>query len=196
MDLTVGAVLAVVAGYFIGGLESAVVVARARGVDIRRAGSGNPGASNVFRVLGTKAGAIVFLFDVAKGLAATLIGSAAGGSAVGALAGFAAVVGHCYPVFFKFRGGKGGAAFGGMVLGLYPLVAVLFLVVFAVIVAATKIASLATIAATVVGLPAVWLAGARGWVFVWILAAGLLVLFRHRGNIARLVTGRERKVRD
>ncbi len=196
MDLTVGAALAVIAGYFIGGLESAVLVARAQGVDIRREGSGNPGASNVFRVLGTKAGAIVFLFDVAKGLAATLIGSAAGGPAVGALAGFAAVVGHCYPVFFKFRGGKGGAAFGGMVLGLYPLVALLFLVVFSAIIVTTKVASLATITATVVGLPVVWLAGARGWVFVWILAAGLLVLFRHRGNIARLVAGRERKVRE
>src|SRR4051812_32884670 len=121
-------ILLVPVGYVLGMFPSAVLVARTRGVDITHQGSGNPGASNVIRVLGWKAGALVMLADFAKGAAAAGIGLAVGGRAGAYVIGIAAVVGHTYPLGRK--GGKGVAAAGGMLVVLFPLIALALAVVW------------------------------------------------------------------
>jgi glycerol-3-phosphate acyltransferase PlsY len=180
--------------YLLGSVDFAVVIARARGVDIYSKGSGNPGASNVFRSIGKVAGIAVLVLDLCKGLAATLVGVAVGGPALGAAAGFAAVVGHCYPVFHRFRGGKGAATLAGLLFGLYPLSAAVLLVVFVAVVALTHIASLSTILVALAAVPAALIQGAGGWVLVWLGVGVVLVVYRHHGNIERLFKGTERKV--
>src|SRR5689334_9654166 len=132
-------------GYVLGMFPSAVLVARARGVDITHQGSGNPGASNVIRVLGWRAGAVVMLADFAKGAAAGGIGLAVGGRAGAYVVGIAAVVGHTYPLGRK--GGKGVAAAGGMLVVLFPLIA---LALAAVWLLTSKVLRKASIASLVV----------------------------------------------
>jgi len=192
-SVVMGALVAAGA-YLLGSVDFAVVIARARGVDIYSKGSGNPGASNVFRSIGKGAGVAVLVLDLCKGLAATLVGVAVGGHALGAAAGFAAVVGHCFPAFHRFRGGKGAATLAGVLFGLYPLSAAVLLVVFVALVALTHIASLGTILVALAAIPAVLLQGAGGWVLVWLTAGVVLVVYRHHGNIGRLFKGTERKV--
>lgn len=187
-------VLVVVGAYLLGSVDFAVVIAKARGVDIYSHGSGNPGASNVFRSIGKAAGISVLVLDLLKGLVATLVGVALGGPALGAAAGLAAVVGHCYPVFHGFRGGKGAATFAGLLFGLYPLSAAVLLVIFMALVALTRIASIGTIVVALAAIPAAMVQGARGWVLVWLAAGVVLLVYRHRGNIGRLFKGTERKV--
>jgi len=180
--------------YLLGSVDFAVVIAKARGVDIYSEGSGNPGASNVFRSIGKRAGVAVLVLDLCKGLAATLVGVVVGGAALGAAAGFAAVAGHCYPVFHRFRGGKGAATLAGLLFGLYPLSAAVLLAVFVLVVALTRIASVGTILVALAAIPGAVLQGARGWVLVWLGAGVALVVYRHHGNIGRLFKGTERKV--
>jgi glycerol-3-phosphate acyltransferase PlsY len=180
----------------IGSLDFAVIVARFRGQDIYSMGSGNPGASNVLRSMGKTAGALVLLGDLAKGLVAAAVGATLGGShSLASAAGLAAVVGHCYPVFHRFRGGKGAATFAGMLLWVAPWAGVGMALVFANVVAVTRIASVGSIVGAALAAPlAVWLDGMRGWALVWMLAALVLVMYRHRANIIRLLGGAERKV--
>ncbi len=182
--------------YLIGSLDFAVIVARLKGEDIYSLGSGNPGASNALRSMGKQAGALVLLGDLLKGVAAAALGTYLGGSATMAAAGgLAAVVGHCYPVFHRFRGGKGAATFAGVLLWVAPWAGLGMVLVFGGVVAASRIASVGSIAGTALAVPlAVWFDGVRGWALVWLAVAVLFVMFRHRGNIARLVSGSERKV--
>jgi len=182
--------------YLIGSLDFAVIVARLKGEDIYSMGSGNPGASNALRSMGKAAGAIVLLGDLVKGVAAAAVGSALGGAeTIAAAAGLTAVVGHCYPVFHRFRGGKGAATLAGMLLWVAPWAGLGMVLVFGGIVAAWRIASVGSIAGAALAVPlAVWLDGLRGWALVWLSTALALVMYRHRGNIVRLVRGAERKV--
>jgi glycerol-3-phosphate acyltransferase PlsY len=190
------AVAALVLAYLIGSLDFAVIVARIRGEDIYSLGSGNPGASNALRSMGKTAGALVLAGDLLKGVAAAAIGATLGGSGtLASAAGLAAVVGHCYPVFHRFRGGKGAATVAGMLLWVAPWAGVGMVLVFGAVVALTRIASVGSIAGAALAVPlAVWLDGVRAWVLVWLVVAVLLVMYRHRGNIARLFRGAERKV--
>lgn len=182
--------------YLIGSLDFAVIVARLKGENIYALGSGNPGASNALRSMGKTAGALVLLGDLLKGLAATAMGATLGGSSpLAAAAGLAAVFGHCYPVFHRFRGGKGAATFAGMLLWVAPWAGLGMILVFAGVVGASSIASVGSIAGVALAAPlAIWLDELRGWALVWLGVAVVLVMFRHRGNIARLVRGAERKV--
>lgn len=189
------ALASIVLGYLLGSVDFGVVVSRAKGVDIYQVGSGNPGTANVMRVLGKRYAALVLLGDLAKGLAAALVGLWLGGRPVGYAAGLAAVVGHCFPVWHRFRGGKGVATAAGMLLGLQPLVAIALGLTYAVVVLVTGISSLGSLIATALSIPAVALAGDRGWSLLWLGLAVLLVVARHRENIRRLIAGQERKVR-
>lgn len=185
-----------VLAYLIGSVDFAVLVARLQGKDIYSMGSGNPGASNALRSMGRKAGALVLLGDVVKGVVAAALGAALGGSeAVSAGAGLAAVTGHCYPIFHRFRGGKGAATLAGMLLWVAPWAGLGMVAVFIAVVVRTKIASIGSIAGATLAAPvAIWFDAARGWPLVWLLLAVALVLYRHRGNIVRLIRGSERKV--
>jgi glycerol-3-phosphate acyltransferase PlsY len=167
-----------------------------RGEDIYTMGSGNPGASNALRSMGKAAGALVLLGDLAKGFVAAAVGATLGGSGtLASAAGLAAVVGHCYPVYYRFRGGKGAATFAGMLLWVAPWAGLGMVVVFGGVVATSRIASVGSIAGAALAAPlAVWLDGQRGWALVWLMASFVLVMYRHRGNIVRLFRGAERKV--
>lgn len=182
--------------YLIGSLDFAVIVARLKGEDIYALGSGNPGASNALRSLGKKAGVLVLLGDLLKGVAAAAVGATLGGSAETAVAaGLAAVLGHCYPVFHRFRGGKGAATFAGVLLWVAPWAGLGMVLVFAGVVGFSRIASVGSIAGVVLAAPlAIWVDQLRGWALVWLGVAVVLVMYRHRGNIARLIRGAERKV--
>ncbi len=187
-------IAAVVGAYLLGSVGFGVIVPRMRGVDIYSRGSGNPGASNVLRSMGTKAAFAVMVGDLAKGFAAAAIGDVVGGEAVGFASGFAAVIGHCYPIWHRFRGGKGVAAAGGMTLWLEPLVGLGFLVVWFLIAKVWKRASLASIVVAAGLIPALAAFGHRGWSLAWAGASALLVIVRHRSNIRRLFAGTEHRI--
>lgn len=189
------ALVLVPVAYLLGTFPSAVMIARSRGVDILAAGSGNPGASNVSRVLGAKWGAVVFALDAVKGAlpAATglLLDSRPGAYALVA----AAVLGHMFPATRHFRGGKGVATMGGAMLVLHPLTSLVLLGVWMAVRAATRKASLASLIITA-GLPVgVAIEGSPGWEIGAIVALCLLVLVRHVDNIRRLIARREYSAR-
>jgi acyl phosphate:glycerol-3-phosphate acyltransferase len=185
--------LAVLGGYLLGSLPFGYWVPRlVRGEDVRTKGSGNVGASNVFRVYGRSLGIPVALLDVAKGFAAASLGLWAGGALVGVLAGAAAMIGHARPVFMGFqRGGKMVATAGGAFLGVAPLVGVTGAGVWLLVFALTRYASVASITAAGSLALWAWLFGYPWPVIAFGGAAGAGVAFLHRANIARLLRGEE-----
>ncbi|CAN5767744.1 glycerol-3-phosphate 1-O-acyltransferase PlsY [soil metagenome] len=196
MSLTI--FLALLAAYVVGSVDFAVVVGRLHGVDIRQVGSGNPGTSNVLRTLGRLPAAMVFLGDMMKGV----IGAAMGAVAASAepmsvwafLGGLSAVIGHCYPVFHRFRGGKGVATGAGVALFTMPIGALAVTAVWAAVVAVTRVASLGSLAVVVVAIPVALWQGVRGSALVVLAAILVVIVWRHRGNIRRMSKGGEQKV--
>jgi glycerol-3-phosphate acyltransferase PlsY len=192
--MTASAIPALLGAYLIGSIDFAVVVARAKGVDIYAVGSGNPGTSNVMRTLGKGAAAMTLLGDLVKGLIGAAMGFVAAGE-IGALAaGFFAVLGHCYPVFHRFQGGKGVATAAGLMFWVMPVATVVLAAVWGLLVAATRVASIGSLTVVVLTMPAAWWSGLRGSSLVVLAATILLVVYRHRGNIERLLGRGERKV--
>jgi acyl phosphate:glycerol-3-phosphate acyltransferase len=188
-------VLAVLGGYLLGSLPFGYWLPHLlRGEDIRTRGSGNVGATNVFRVYGRRLGIAVALLDVGKGLAAALLGLWAGGALVGVLAGAAAMAGHARPIFLRFqKGGKMVATAGGAALALAPLAALCCAAVWLVVFLATRYASLASIV-TALALVVFVLAFGYDWPVVVFAAAGAAaVILLHRHNIRRLVGGTEHR---
>jgi glycerol-3-phosphate acyltransferase PlsY len=186
-------VLIVGAGYLIGSIPFGVVVVRVfRGEDIRAQGSGNIGASNVWRSYGRGLGVPVALLDVAKGFVPAFLGVKFGGEWVGVLAGAAAMLGHARPIWLGFtKGGKMVATGGGVAFALAPLAAALCLVVFLVTLLLFRYASLASLV-TALALPLLCLALGEPWPTVlYAAAACVAVVLLHRQNIARLLHGTE-----
>lgn len=180
---------AILIGYFVGSLPVGYLVAQgAGGVDLRRVGSGNVGATNVYRTTGPAIAIAVMLADIAKGAVAVWL---AGGMNPVA-AGVAAVAGHIYPVWLRFRGGKGVATASGVFAMLAPLPTLLAAAAFLVVVARTRFVSLGSIVATLV-LPIVeWMTPGRRAVDIGTAIVAALILFRHRANMQRLVSRTER----
>ena len=182
-------------GYLAGSVPFAFLLARRAGIDVRVAGSGNVGAANVLRTAGTWRAVTVMLLDVAKGAAAVLIAHvAAGGASIAALTGAAAIVGHIYPVWLKFHGGKGVAVAAGVFSILSPVATCVSASLFVVTVSITRYVSLGSIAATLALPPVAWWAGAPDAVVAAAFGAGALILFRHRANLRRLYSGTERRM--
>jgi acyl phosphate:glycerol-3-phosphate acyltransferase len=183
------------AAYCLGSIPFALLLARWRGADLRGVGSGNLGAANVMRASGVKAGVLVALLDVAKGAAGVLLAERfSDGPTVPALAGVAAVVGHVYPMWLRFRGGKGVATACGVFSVLTPIAVPPALAVFVATVWLTKYVSAGSVLASMV-LPSV--AYATGSPEPAVLAAvgcAALIVFRHRSNLARLRSGSERRI--
>ena len=177
-------------GYAIGSLPIGYLLAQvAGGIDLRRVGSGNVGTANVYRTAGRSLAVIVMIADVGKGASSVMVGGPGAGAVV---AGVAAVVGHIYPVWLGFRGGKGVATASGVFGVLAPIAALAAAVAFAATVWRTRFVSLGSIVAALV-LPIVgWLVPGPRMVDVAATAVAALILFRHRGNIARLWTDTER----
>jgi glycerol-3-phosphate acyltransferase PlsY len=187
--------LQVLLGYLAGSVPFAFLLARRAGIDVRVAGSGNVGAANVLRTTGPWRGVVVMALDVAKGAAAVLIVYlAAGGASLAALTGAAAIVGHIYPVWLRFHGGKGVAVAAGVFSVLAPIATVVAAGLFFLTVWITRYVSLGSIAATLALPPVAWWAGAPRAVVVAAAGTGALILFRHRANLRRLRSGTERKM--
>ena len=165
-----------------------------RGEDIRASGSGNVGASNVFRVYGRRLGVAVAMLDVAKGFAAALLGLEVGGALVGVLAGAAAMIGHARPIFLRFqKGGKMVATGGGATFALAPLVAFCCIGIWLAIFVLTRYASLASIATALALTALVVLFGYPWPIVVFAIAGTAAVIFVHRQNIRRLLGGTEHR---
>ena len=185
----------IVCGYLLGSVPFAFLLARRSGVDIRVRGSGNVGATNVLRLTGTRHGVLVLLLDMAKGTAVVWLAEMVGvGVATRAAAGVAAVVGHVYPVWLRFHGGKGVAVAAGVFSMLAPAVTAAAAVVFALVVWVTRYVSLGSVVATVALPPMAWLTGASAAIVSSASAAALLIVFRHRSNLARIRAGTERRL--
>lgn len=185
----------VVFAYFMGSIPMGVILGRLKGVDPRKTGSGNIGATNVMRAAGKKMGIITLILDTAKGFLPVALGTALGVHVyVIALVGLAAFLGHVFPVFLRFKGGKGVATALGVYLAVSPLTILGAFVVFIIVAAIWRYVSLASmIGATVVPI-GLYLVGAP-WAFV--VMAGLItvvVLIRHKDNITRLTKGTESKL--
>ena len=193
---TIGIALGIVVGYLAGSVSFGYWLVRLfKHEDVRTQGSGNIGATNVWRTFGPRYGIPVILLDVAKGFVPTLVATLEAGHVAGALTGGAAMLGHWRPLFLGFaKGGKTVATYGGALLGLAPLVGLVGAVVWIAVFAATRYASVASILAAL-SLPIAALLLGEPWpVLVFVSAAALGVLILHRGNLKRLRAGTETRV--
>lgn len=195
--MTIPPPLLVIVAYLLGSISFAVVLVRATtGKDIRAEGSGNAGATNVLRAHGKKLALFVALLDVAKGAAAVLLMRLLTADPLwGALAGVAAILGHVFPIFYAFRGGKGVATAVGAFVVLAPLALLCCLAVFVLVVAVTRYVSLGSVIAMVLLPPVAGLLfHAPRAVVTGAAVTALLVVFKHLGNLKRLALGQERKL--
>ena len=202
----VGYILTVLIAYLFGSIPTGFLVARARGVDIRTVGSGNIGATNVFRILGKPAGVFVLLADAAKGWLAVFIVAelvsgwfypAAGSTArewFAICAGVGAILGHNYTCWLYFKGGKGIATSAGVLVALVPLPLLIILGIWIIVFALTRYVSLASISASF-SLPfAAWAVGESRTIILVTAALAALAIYKHRANIKRLINGTESKI--
>jgi glycerol-3-phosphate acyltransferase PlsY len=199
MPIVLAIPLTLLAAYLVGSIDFAVIVARMHGVDIHQAGSGNPGASNVLRTLGKRPAAMVFIGDTLKGTVAAAMGMVASGVVDPTVhwafaAGLAAVIGHCYPIFHRFKGGKGVATGGGVLLFTVPIAALIEIATWAAVVKLTKTASIGSMVIVFITIPMLMWQGVAGLSLLWAGLMIVVVVWRHRGNIQRMVSGSEEKV--
>jgi glycerol-3-phosphate acyltransferase PlsY len=180
--------------YLLGSIPTGFLLGSFSGIDIRKTGSGNVGATNVARVVGKKQGVITLLVDVAKGFIPVLIASRLGFDlTVTGLVALATLVGHLYPVFLKFQGGKGVATALGIFLAAAPLASLALVVVFAVVMLAWRWVSLASMVAAGAAPLVLLIFSYPSPLVVLGLMIALLIIFRHRENIRRLRSGAEPK---
>lgn len=206
--ITVYSVTALIMAYLCGSIPTAVWIGMAfYKVDVREYGSGNAGATNTFRVLGKQAGIPVMMLDIFKGWAATNFAYFIGASATGAInstaytnyelaLGIAAVMGHLFPVFAGFRGGKGVATLFGMILAIHFHAALLCVIVFITVLLISKYVSLSSIAAAFtypIGVSFIFPTPIRS-IVIYGMCICVLVLVTHQKNIERLIRGKESKV--
>ncbi|MDD5766258.1 MAG: glycerol-3-phosphate 1-O-acyltransferase PlsY [Candidatus Marinimicrobia bacterium] len=200
-------ILILVLSYLVGSIPTSIIVGKLmKGIDVRQFGSGNAGGTNAFRVLGWKAGLFVSLFDIAKGVFATIVISKIriGGlpfdneTLIMVLAGLCAILGHTFTIFAGFKGGKGVAAGAGMIIGLYPSAFLVCLVIFALVLFSTGIVSISSITAAV-SLPFVLLISNRltdrqidAGLIIFSFIIPLFIIYTHRANINRLINGEEK----
>ena len=188
------AVAGIIASYILGTFPSALLVAKRGGIDVTAAGSGNPGTSNVVRLLGWKYGAVVFALDMAKGAIAAIIGWQIDGTRVSVFAYvcvFAAIIGHTYPITRKFKGGKGVATGGGAMYVLHPVISLALFLSWFVIRRLTNKSSIASLTITAALPIAIAASGGEAWEIVAIVAMAVIIVYRHIGNIQRLRSKQE-----
>lgn len=185
----------ILVSYLLGSLSGSLLIGRALGVDIRRAGSGNAGGTNAFRTRGWRFALGVVIIDIGKGALAAWLGLAWGGSPLhGWLCALAAVAGHCWPVFFGFRGGKGAATLIGAVAVLLPVAVAPLFVVWVLVLTASGYVGLSTVCAGLAFPLVAWLIAPSDRVlFACAIVAAALIVFMHRENLARLRAGNEHR---
>jgi glycerol-3-phosphate acyltransferase PlsY len=182
--------------YLIGSIPFALLLARRWGAsDLRLVGSGNLGAANVMRASGVTAGLVVAALDVGKGAASVWLAERLStGAGVTAVAGFAAIVGHIYPVWLRFRGGKGVATACGVFSILTPLAVPPAIAIFAAALWMTEYISLGSVLASMALPPIAYALGSPAPTVAAAVAASIIIVFRHRSNVVRLRTGTERRL--
>ncbi len=185
--------ICIIISYFLGSIPMGLILTRLAGKgDLRQVGSGNIGATNVMRVGGLRMAGLVWILDMAKAILAVLIGTVVVGDTFGAWCGFAAIVGHCYPIWLKFHGGKGISSLFGVLLSISPLSFIICGIEWLIVALGTGYSSFgAVVAFCVMPILGFVINTQIGFVF---LAIGLLCLWRHRGNVKRLLTGTESKI--
>ena len=188
--------LLVLAAYLLGAFPTSLVVGKLRGVDLRKQGSGNLGATNAFRVLGWKAALPVFIVDILKGWFPTFFFPRWDGIGVAEMAlayGAAAILGHVFSIYVRFKGGKGVATSAGVFLALAPLAVGIGLLVWGTLVYFTGYVSLASISAALVLPFAVWVT-CRDPAYIWLTAClSVSAIYKHKANIHRLLSGTEHR---
>lgn len=188
-------IIIIIIAYLLGSIPMAYLMAKwTKNIDIRQYGSGNVGFTNALRTIGKGPAFIVLFGDIGKGLIAALMGKYYGGPVLGILAGVAVLVGHNYPIFLRFKGGKGAASGIGVVFALIPEVALLAVLVWVITTFITRYVSLATIlGAITVPVAATLLNKELEYILFGIFAA-IFVIYKHRSNITRLLNGTEYKI--
>lgn len=185
-------ILLIVFAYVIGSVPSGFILGKLRGVDVRVIGSGNVGATNVARAVGKSQGVITLIADAAKGYLPVLAALQLGQDSVTvALTAIAAFLGHLYPLFLKFQGGKGVATGFGALLALAPMAALVLVVVFVLVAGATRIVSLGSLATAAAAPLSLWLFYQPPVIVGMGFVLGAMVIIRHRGNIQRLLARTE-----
>ncbi len=209
--MIVARIIAIAIGYVFGLFQTGYFYGMSQGIDIRKAGSGNAGTTNSLRVLGMKAGAITFAGDLIKAILAVAVTSLIfknrypeGAKLLELYAGFGAVLGHNFPFYLKFRGGKGIACTAGVIVALFPSAAVICLAVFLICLAISHYVSLSSILMVLVFLVSALVSNHYGWLGVsdtylveFDIVVGCFVamaIWRHRANIVRLINGNENKL--
>ncbi|MBQ8255973.1 MAG: glycerol-3-phosphate 1-O-acyltransferase PlsY [Alphaproteobacteria bacterium] len=186
-------VIGLIISYLLGSVPMGILLTKMMGKgDLRKVGSGNIGATNVMRVGGLRMAGLVWLLDMAKAIVAVFLGKWIGGDAFGAWCGFAAIVGHCYPVWLGFKGGKGISSLFGVILAISPMTFAVCGVEWLLVALSSGISSLGAVVVFCL-LPILGFAISVnvGWAF---LAIGMLCMWRHRENIKRLLGGAESKI--
>ena len=182
----------ILVAYLLGSIPTGYLLGMLAGVDVTKSGSGNVGATNVARVLGPWQGVLTLIADTGKGLIPVILAMQLGAS-LGAtvLVGTAAFLGHLYPIFLRFKGGKGVATAFGVFIALAPLAALILLVVFALTALTSRIVSLGSIVTAATAPLILWLFHYPPLVIGVAAFIGVAIIFRHRGNIHRLINGSE-----
>ena len=186
----------VVFSYFLGSVSFGYIIGQLSGKDVREVGSGNVGATNVMRAVGKTAGIITLVLDAAKGYVAVFLGEQFSGpdSSLPMICGVAALLGHCFPVLLKFRGGKGAATALGVFLRLAPFYIIFALGAFLIVVAITRFVSAGSIVAAATMPVALWIGGASSVRTLLAAAIAALIIIKHHKNIARLISGEENRL--
>lgn len=186
----------IVFSYLLGSISTAIIISKLMGLpDPRTQGSGNPGATNVLRLSGKKAAVLTLLGDMLKGVVPMIAASTLGmDDATLAMAGIAAFLGHLYPVFFGFRGGKGVATALGVLLGMSWMVGLATLATWLLVAKIFRYSSLAALSAALLAPAYVWLIRPTPALIAMTTVMSALLLWRHRGNIQRLVRGQEDRI--
>ena len=196
-------IIVALAAYLLGSIPTGYLVARAKGVDIRTVGSGNIGATNVFRVLGKSAGVFVLLFDGLKGWAAVEIAAPIAARLIPGVppdylritAGITAILGHNYTCWLRFKGGKGIATSAGVLVALVPWALLIILTVWIVLFLTTRYVSVGSLAAAAVLPFATWFTTGHDVVLTTVTGAmSVLAIYKHKGNIQRLLNGTESRI--
>lgn len=190
----ISTIVLIVFAYLLGSVPTGYILGYFSGIDVRKAGSGNVGATNVARVAGKTLGVLTLIGDTAKGVIPVYLARAIGfDEEVAALAALAAFLGHLYPLFLSFKGGKGVATALGALAALAPAATGVLLLVFVIVVAASRIVSLASMIAAAVAPVTVWLLDYPPVVAGLTATMALYIIWRHRGNVRRLLSGAEPK---
>jgi len=190
-------IVLIVASYLVGAIPFGLLLSRGSGIDIRQQGSKNIGATNVARLLGKKLGICTLLLDIAKGylpmwIAGLLLGAAPNRNLVIGLCGAASIIGHMFPVYLGFKGGKGVATGLGVFLALAPKALLGCLVVFIAAVGLTGYVSLGSLLASAAILPGLWFFGEPSWKLLLGAFVAVMIWIKHHQNIGRLLNGKEK----